>query len=327
MKIGLRTVKTAVCATLAILIASSLGLFYPTSAGIIAILSVTNTKRSSFQVGFYRICSLVLATCIAWICFKTFGYTPFAFGTFLVLFIPIAAAWNMSEGIAVSSVLVTQFLVEQTMDFWIIKNAFFLMFIGLGLSLLANLYMPNIEKKLKSDQVKIEEKLRILLYEMAKLFDQKSPELNTCDKLVIEVEEALKQGEIWAIQHAENQLLTQNSYYIHYLDMRHVQVQLLKSMNVLLHDIHFDMVAGKDIRQLFESTAETLSEMNDGQKIAKKVQDVYQIYREMPLPQSRKEFENRAKLYQLLTQFETFIEIKIEFVEQQELWKQGKKEV
>lgn len=48
MRIGMRTVKTAIAATLAIILAEWLHLEYAVSAGIIAILSVQNTKKRIF---------------------------------------------------------------------------------------------------------------------------------------------------------------------------------------------------------------------------------------------------------------------------------------
>ena len=43
MKIGLRTVKTAISAALAMIIAEKLGLLYAPSAGIISVLSILHT--------------------------------------------------------------------------------------------------------------------------------------------------------------------------------------------------------------------------------------------------------------------------------------------
>lgn len=50
MRIGMRTMKTAIAATLAIILAEWLHLEYAVSAGIIAILSVQNTKKGSLQL-------------------------------------------------------------------------------------------------------------------------------------------------------------------------------------------------------------------------------------------------------------------------------------
>ena len=73
MKIGLRTVKTAISAALAMIIAEKLGLLYAPSAGIISVLSVTSTKKTSVMTGIYRLLSLALATILAYICFTFLG--------------------------------------------------------------------------------------------------------------------------------------------------------------------------------------------------------------------------------------------------------------
>ncbi|MHC0243685.1 aromatic acid exporter family protein, partial [Enterococcus faecium] len=63
-------------------------------------------------------------------------------------------------------------------------------------------------------------------------------------------------------------------------------------------------------------TAETFSESNDGRQILTRIEEVYVLYRQMPLPTSRPEFEDRAELFQFLQSFKSFIEIKAEFSQQ-----------
>ncbi|XCQ51413.1 aromatic acid exporter family protein [Enterococcus faecalis ATCC 29212] len=85
MKIGLRTVKTAISAALAMIIAEKLGLLYAPSAGIISVLSVTSTKKTSVMTGIYRLLSLALATILAYICFTFFGFYSDCFWYFFVI--------------------------------------------------------------------------------------------------------------------------------------------------------------------------------------------------------------------------------------------------
>ena len=68
-KLGMRTIKTAVGATLAMLISESLGLNYALSAGIITVLSVQNTKRKSLETGLARLNSTLLALGISCLMF------------------------------------------------------------------------------------------------------------------------------------------------------------------------------------------------------------------------------------------------------------------
>lgn len=86
MKIGLRTVKTAISGALAMIIAEKLGLLYAPSAGIISVLSVTSTKKTSVMTGIYRLLSLALATILAYICFTFLGFTAIAFGIFVIIY-------------------------------------------------------------------------------------------------------------------------------------------------------------------------------------------------------------------------------------------------
>ena len=150
MRIGLRTVKTALSAALALLVASQLQLLYPTAAAIIALLSLTNTKHSSLVTGISRLFSLALATAIAYLCFTFIGFNAGAFGIYLLLFIPSAVYFKLSEGISVSSVLVTHYLIEQNLSWQLIANEFALMILGVGFALLFNLYMPNRDSRLHS---------------------------------------------------------------------------------------------------------------------------------------------------------------------------------
>ncbi|MHC5227437.1 aromatic acid exporter family protein [Enterococcus sp. LJL99] len=316
MKIGLRTVKTAISATLASIVAQSLGLLYPTSAGIIAILSVANTKKTSIYTGFYRLISLAIATVIAFICFSIIGFNAIAFGIYLLLFIPVAVYFKLSDGIVVSSVLVTHYWIENTLSWQIIQNEFLLMVIGVGFALVVNSYMPNIEQRLKEDQQLIEEMFREILTRMAEYLNQEQQEfqlISQCDEL----KSIINKSEQWAKEHTENQLVSPDYYYIEYFTMRKIQRSLLTEMLMILQKISVESEQVTNIRQLLELTATTFSESNDGTVILNKIDFVYKEYKEKELPKSRAEFENRANLFQFLQIFQAFIEIKSEFSKQQ----------
>ncbi|MGG5343841.1 aromatic acid exporter family protein [Enterococcus sp. AZ192] len=312
MKIGLRTIKTAVSATLSMVIAGSLGLLYPASAGIISVLSVTNTKKTSLLTGLYRLLSLALATGIAYVCFTLFGFNPVAFGIFLLLFIPSAVYFKLSDGIVVSSVLVTQYLVEKNLSWAFIGNEFLLMTIGVGFALLMNVYMPDAEKRLKEDQEVIEVMFRKILNNMAAYLNQHGKERNLFEKCD-DLKAFIRTGEAWAKTHAENHLLSSNDYYLNYFTMRRMQSNSLKDMLRILEKITVEPEQVESIQQLLEYTAETFAETNDGQAILDRIAQVYEVYRKKELPKTREEFENRAQIFQLLQVFHSFIQIKAEF--------------
>lgn len=316
MKIGLRTIKTVIASVLAILIATQLHLLYATAAGIIAILSVGNTKKTSLKSGLGRLLSLGVAIILSFICFTTLGFHPWAFGVFLLVFIPLSVRFNLADAIVVNSVLITHFLVEKSFSWQMILNETLLMTIGVGLALLSNLYMPDNEKQLKEDIKAIEEDFRTIIFAMAAHLNLEkiAPLDDACLDLRSKLRAALNQAHI----HQKNQWLSEEDYYSDYFSMRLAQLRILRDMVNLLIEIDIDGLFVDELRKVLISTAENFAEENDGKLILWQIEAVYQNYRQKPLPQTREEFENRALLFQFLQSFRSFVEIKAIFYQNEQ---------
>lgn len=316
MKIGLRTIKTVIASVLAILIATQLHLLYATAAGIIAILSVGNTKKTSLKSGLGRVLSLGLAIILSFICFTTLGFHTWAFGVFLLVFIPLSVRFNLADAIVVNSVLITHFLVEKSFSWQMILNETLLMTIGVGLALLLNLYMPDNEKQLKEDIKAIEEDFRTIIFAMAAHLNLEkiAPLDDACLDLRSKLRAALNQAHI----HQKNQWISEEDYYSEYFSMRLAQLRILRDMVNLLIEIDIDGLFVDELRKVLISTAENFAEENDGKLILWQIEALYQNYRQKPLPQTREEFENRALLFQFLQSFRSFIEIKAIFYQNEQ---------
>ena len=316
MKIGLRTIKTVIASVLAILIATQLHLLYATAAGIIAILSVGNTKKTSLKSGLGRVLSLGLAIILSFICFTTLGFHTWAFGVFLLVFIPLSIRFNLADAIVVNSVLITHFLVEKSFSWQMILNETLLMTIGVGLALLLNLYMPDNEKQLKEDIKAIEEDFRTIIFAMAAHLNLEkiAPLDDACLDLRSKLRAALNQAHI----HQKNQWISEEDYYSEYFSMRLAQLRILRDMVNLLIEIDIDGLFVDELRKVLISTAENFAEENDGKLILWQIEAVYQNYRQKPLPQTREEFENRALLFQFLQSFRSFVEIKAIFYQNEQ---------
>lgn len=316
MKIGLRTIKTVIASVLAILIATQLHLLYATAAGIIAILSVGNTKKTSLKSGLGRVLSLGLAIILSFICFTTLGFHTWAFGVFLLVFIPLSVRFNLADAIVVNSVLITHFLVEKSFSWQMILNETLLMTIGVGLALLLNLYMPDNEKQLKEDIKAIEEDFRTIIFAMAAHLNLEkiAPLDDACLDLRSKLRAALNQARI----HQKNQWISEEDYYSEYFSMRLAQLRILRDMVNLLIEIDIDGLFVDELRKVLISTAENFAEENDGKLILWQIEAVYQNYRQKPLPQTREEFENRALLFQFLQSFHSFVEIKAIFYQNEQ---------
>ncbi len=314
MRIGMRTMKTVVSSMLSMVTAQMFSLLFWPSAGIIALLSVGNTKRSTLRTGMLRIAAFILATVIAFISFFIFDYTILGFGLFLLLFIPLTVGLKLTDGIVVNSVLVTHYLSEKNMSWSLIGNAASLMAIGVFFALVANIYMPDIKKQLQKNQQLIEEEFRIILNNMADflLTGRNTNNQLLCDKLLAFVRESQSD----ARKYQENYWVKQTQYYETYFSMRRTQINVIKDMQGNLDRIQDPVPYGKHIYGLLVYTAETFSEKNDGKELLKRIEEVYELYRDMAMPKERLEFEDRAELFQFLQSFKSFIEIKAEFSQQ-----------
>ncbi|MGX6961588.1 aromatic acid exporter family protein [Vagococcus xieshaowenii] len=312
MKIGLRTLKTAISAPIAIFIAQQLHLLNPASAGIIAILSLTSTKRSTLKVGFERLLSLTLALVLAFVVYHLVGYNALGFGLFLLVFITLSNGFKLNEGIAVNSVLISQFIVYQEMTLSNIINAYSLMMLGVGCALLANLYMPDLSSTLRHKQQNIDQSIQAIIRDYAKRLA--SHQTVTSQDEIIHAKEELASARRWAKTHTENHFFSDQSYFQSYFSMRELQLQSLERMANILREITVEDDKGLEIAYLLEETANEFSEENDGKLLLDKLQQVLYYYRQTNLPSDRQEFEYRANLFQLLLEFEHFLEIKKGFL-------------
>lgn len=312
MKIGLRTIKTAVAAPVALLLATGINLESASSAAIITILTVTNTKRSTAKTALNRLFSLTLATAIAAACFLILGFHPITFGLYLLVFIPLSIRLGLSEGIAVSSVLITHYLAAGEMPVSLIINEYLLMIIGVSCALAANLYMPNTEKKIQEDQVVVEVSLKRMLEKMSAYLNQPAKE-ELLRQECLSLRGFVRQAQERAQEFEENHFFSGNSYYFEYFAMRRLQLKVLSDMLQILNRLDAAAEDVQELRELFEFTAQTLAEDNDGAAILEKIDEADKRYQQKKLPESRQAFEERAMLFQLFQLFQDFIEIKAGF--------------
>lgn len=313
MSLSLRTIKLIFATVLAIYLATALGLSYATAAGIIAILSVLDTRKSSFKMARNRLFSTLLALTIAVLTFALFDFGIWTLGIYLALYVPLAYRFNWEAGIAPSTVLVTHLLLEQNISLVFLGNELALFLIGAGLALLFNLYMPSQEKRIESYHDQVEDLLKqiLLRFEAFLLNGDGRNEAELITQLDQTLDEALKV--VYLDRH--NQLFQQTNYQVHYFEMRAAQNKILRTM---AGNINKCLLEGREnviLSSLFERAAQQLSRENSAKELLLDIELFHTTFRERPLPQTREEFETRATLFQLLHDMEAFIRLKVNFYE------------
>ncbi|MCI0763302.1 aromatic acid exporter family protein [Bacillus sp. TL12] len=310
-KIGYRTVKTAVGTGAAVFIAQLFGLEFYSSAGILVILCVQNTKRKSLQASLHRFLACLLSMVFSFCIFETIGYTPLAISLLLLTFIPTAVMLKIQEGIVTSSVIVMHLYSLKQITWSAIENEIAILTIGISVALLVNMYMPSVEKELKGYQEKVEWNFKTILFEMAVYL--RNRDSTWSGKELIETEDILKEAKELSFKKLENQFMREDDYYYRYFDMRMQQFEILERIMPLAASLSWSYEQAGMIAEVIENVGTSIRPESTGLISLRQLQEMREIFREMPLPETREEFEMRAKLVQLVYEMEQYLLIKSRF--------------
>ena len=318
MSVFQRTIRITVSALLANFVAMLIGLENPYAAGIIAILAVLNTRKETFDRVKEYSGSTILAFAIATGVFYIFGYSIYSFAVYLAVYVPLAYFLKVDAGIAPCSVLVTHFLIAESISWAWQINGLAIMFIGLFFALLANFWIPSQNQKIEMMVVDIEKQMSLILFllekrllEGSKNRERIQQELKDLCKQTIELEKI-------AFIEYDNRGFSDDSesYYIKYAQMRQRQYEILNRITNSLDNVLPNTDENRILASIFGETAEQLDETNTGIELLGYISNLYRVFRDSSLPKSREEFESRAILYNILTEFEEFLELKRDFYQE-----------
>ena len=306
-----RTIKLTLATCLAAALAYALGLTYAISAGVIAILSISDTRRSTIKQAYQRFMSTLLALAIGSLAFSFLGFNLWALGVFIALYVPGAFLLGWQIGITPSTVLVTHLLIEQSTSWGLLLNELALFLIGTSFALLANLYMPSNQGAIDHYHDVVEDQLKKILGRFAELLGKGDGRNDA--RLIKELDGILKDALKLVYLDHSNHLFHQTNYHIHYFEMRKRQNDILRDMAENVNRCQLAASESIILAQLFKKTAQQLSQENPAQDLLDDISHYLAIFRERPLPKTREEFETRATLLQLLRDLETFIHVKVDF--------------
>ena len=308
-----RTIKLALATCLAAALAAFLGLNNAISAGIIAILSVSDTRRSTIKLARNRLLSTILALAIGSLSFILLGFNLWSLGIYILLYVPLAYLFGWEIGITPSTVLVTHLLLAHFVSWSLLANEMAVFLIGTGFALLANLYMASNQQDIDNYHIQVEEQLKKILLRFE--YFLKAGDGRNDAALIKELDKVLQQAlQLVYLDHS-NHLFHQTNYHIHYFEMRQAQNRILQDMASNINNCHLAASESLILARLFSQTAKQLSQENPARDLLDEIDNYLTVFRERPLPKTRQEFETRAMLLQLLRDLETFIRIKVEFYE------------
>ncbi|MGM1034615.1 MAG: aromatic acid exporter family protein [Bacillota bacterium] len=310
-KIGYRTIKTALGATLAIIIAQMLNLEYFSAAGIIAILCIQVTKKKSVYASWHRFLACLIAMAYASLLFQFIAFHPLIIGLILLIFIPTTVALKINEGIVTSSVIIMHLYGSGNITFSLLINETILIAVGVGVALVMNLYMPSVDDKLLAYQENTETNFSAILMGIVRYLRDND---HTWDgKEITETANLLNQAKSLAFRDVENHFLREEDLYYHYFKMREKQFEIIERILPLVTNIPLVVKQSGIVADFIEDLAENVHPQNTAILYLKKLEEMEIHFRGMALPQTRDEFESRAALLQLMKEMERYLLLKHSF--------------
>lgn len=306
MKIGFRTIKTAIGVCVSILIAESLQLTNFAAAGILTLLCIQKSRKQSAHAVLSRFIACLLSIAISSALFALIGYTPLSFLVLLLLFIPLCVKLRIHEGIASSSVIVMHVYVHRKMDLAFFLNELQVIVIGLGVALLINWYMPSIDKELKRYKDEANRLICTILREMAAYLKEGYTLWDGQELLTLS--DVLNKAKPLAMMDMENQWLNKDSSYYHDIEIKRQQLEIMERMLPYVSRISVKMDQGIRIGDFMEELSKHLSSGSESKSaMYDNLRTIREYHKLLPLPETRHEFENRASLFAVANELEIFI--------------------
>ena len=313
MRIGYRTIKTAIGVPVAISIAQLIGINHFISAGILTMLCIQPTRRRSFISARDRFFACLIGITFSYLLFESLGYFPAVIGLLLIVFIPVTVFFNISQGIITSTVIVLNLYNAGNITFPRIGEQLLIILIGIGTALILNIYMPSLDQKLRAMQKEVERNFQKVLSEIALYIRDKDRAWD--GKELIVAEDILNEATKLVSLDRENQVLRSEHTYYDYFAMRKEQYKLLRRMMPLVSRIENIELISSEIADYFERLSESVHPGNTAILFLDELNQLRDTFQTMELPTTREEFETRANLFRLLHEIEDYLVIKNNFKE------------
>jgi uncharacterized membrane protein YgaE (UPF0421/DUF939 family) len=307
MIIGYRTIKTAIGTALSIAVAEYFGLTYYPSAGILTLLCIKTTRKKSYLSARDRFIACLVGMFVSGCLFELIGYNPLVVSLVLLIIIPLNILFSTLEGLATSTVIILHIYLIKNITFEIIANELALMVIGIGFALVVNLYMPNVEKQLLSYQLVVETHFTRILLEIANYL--RTHQSTWDGQEIIRVVETLEEAKHVALRYYENRSQGDQNY-LRYFEMRDRQFDILERM--LLHTSYISGNFSQEliVANFLEDIANAVHPGNTASTYLEALESVRRELRDLSLPTTKEELENRAALVHLVGELKRYLQIK-----------------
>ncbi|MBR3217155.1 MAG: aromatic acid exporter family protein [Exiguobacterium sp.] len=314
MKIGTRTLKTAVAAGIAMLISETIHLDYFVFAAIIAILSIQETRKKSIRASFERVMASLLAIGMGAVMFTLLGYSPVTLTLYFVIFIPLVQQLKLQDGFITSVVILTHLYTEAQFTLELFINELLLIAIGVGVGLVVNMYMPTLDREIERIKENIDRSLAVLFYDVAACVE--TGVYNNHSMMLIKTRDYLKEGKDLALRRMGNSIGKRNEDMDYlYFRMRERQYDILKRVADNAREITMVVNEAKPVAAFLRRVGDHVNEQADASVFLQELEEMIEHYRKnVPLPTTREEFEVRSSLLNILSDIKRYLILKERYI-------------
>jgi len=314
MKIGTRTLKTAVAAGIAMLISETIHLDYFVFAAIIAILSIQETRKKSIRASYERVMASLLAIGMGAAMFTLLGYSPVTLTLYFVIFIPLVQQLKLQDGLITSVVILTHLYTEAQFSLELFINELLLIAIGVGVGLVVNMYMPTLDREIERIKENIDRSLAVLFYDVAACVE--TGVYNNHSMMLIKTRDYLKEGKDLALRRMGNSIGKRNEDMDYlYFRMRERQYDILKRVADNAREITMVVNEAKPVATFLRRVGDHVNEQADATVFLQELEEMIEHYRKnVPLPTTREEFEVRSSLLNILSDVKSYLILKERYI-------------
>ncbi len=292
--------KIGIGSALAILIAEVMGLSYATSAGIVTLLTIQNTRKDTFHLAIKRVTSFGATMLLAFVCVNFIPMRYVSFGVFMLALVGLSYYLDWNGAISVNAVIGTHvLLMENGLTWKLVGNEAAMVVIGIVIAVIFNMRMPDKEVEIQMDISHIDAYINANLHSIADHLCNHS-KLNKDRKHLSSLLEHISEAIDKAYANRNNTLRSHSDYYIDYLNLRKEQCEILLHVYYIVAHHDFVVEEAQIVAEVIREVAGHLHVQKEIEAVMDKIDKVAYSIIHGDMPTDHKEFEGKAVLYQLL---------------------------
>ena len=319
-KTVLLAVKIAVGCGIAIYIAEALKLEYAVSAGTVTLLSLLGTKWETVKFSLVRLGTFFLTVMLIFLIMPRMHSEWIAYGVivFLLVFLTNLMGWRAT--LSVNAIITAHYMTRQDFAPAFLFNEFMLVFIGVVIAIVLNLFHLN--KSQKKDLMEgiryVETAMQADLREVAGYLMGEQMKEQRSRSVWVDItllEGKLRELMEEAREYQDNTFESHHDDYLDYFEMRLDQCRMLDSLHYEMRKMRSMPKQARVIADYIRYLADYVVEKNVPEKQMVRLNEIFAEMEKEELPETREEFESRALLYHILMDLEEFLKYKQTFVE------------